>query len=161
MTLLYTLGEAAKATGKTKAAIWQAIAANRLPAAKDGRNRWQIEPSELFKLYPPLRQARCEELNGALPPDAAVLQARVELLERLCHQLEQERDYLRKQGDELLDSNRRIMGLLGAEKALQLESFQQKAPTVIQVPPAPEPAPAKASQPLDWWRLFFPFFGRH
>jgi hypothetical protein len=54
---MYTLSTAAAAVGRNKNAILRAINAGKISAAKDKNDDWQIEPSELHRLYPPLRTA--------------------------------------------------------------------------------------------------------
>ena len=53
----YTLGTAAKATGKDRATISRAIKNGRISAAKNDSGEWQIDPSELHRVYPPLKEA--------------------------------------------------------------------------------------------------------
>ena len=48
----YTLGTAAKATGKSKTTIQRAIRAGKVSAEKDVNGIWNIEPSELHRIYP-------------------------------------------------------------------------------------------------------------
>jgi len=96
----YTLGQAAKAAGKAKASIAQAIADNRLSATKDAAGRWQIDPAELHRVYPPEEP---KPNDSAHQPDTqqmvevARLKATVEGLEKLCRQLEGERDRMHEQ----------------------------------------------------------------
>jgi hypothetical protein len=47
-----TLGQAANECGKQKSTILDAIRSARLSASKDDKNQWQIDPSELFRVYP-------------------------------------------------------------------------------------------------------------
>ena len=54
---MYTLATAAAAVGRNKNAILRAINAGKISAAKDKNDGWQIEPSELYRVYPPLRSA--------------------------------------------------------------------------------------------------------
>lgn len=49
---MYTLGEAAKATGKSKATISKAIKSGRISASKDDGGTFRIDPSELHRIYP-------------------------------------------------------------------------------------------------------------
>jgi excisionase family DNA binding protein len=102
--MVYTLGEAAKATGKSKAAISQAIANNKISATKDGNGRYQIDPAELHRLYP-AKKTIPNESSHFLTPDQTGeierLKATVEGLERLCRQIEGERDSLREQNTRL------------------------------------------------------------
>lgn len=98
--MAYTLGEAARATGKSKAAISQAIASNKISATKDAFGKWQIDPSELHRVYP-LPKPEPNETEHQFTPDQTAeverLKATVEGLERLCRQIEGERDSLREQ----------------------------------------------------------------
>ena len=48
---MYTLGTAAKATGKSKSTILKAITAGRISAVKDDVGQWEIDPSELHRDY--------------------------------------------------------------------------------------------------------------
>ena len=48
----YTLGEAAKVTGKSKATISKAIKSGRISAQKDESGVFHIDPSELHRVYP-------------------------------------------------------------------------------------------------------------
>ena len=50
--MVYTLGEAAKATGKSKATISKAIKSGRISALKDETGTFRIDPSELQRVYP-------------------------------------------------------------------------------------------------------------
>jgi len=112
--MAYTLGQAAKATGKSKAGISQAIASHRISATKDDLGRWQIDPAELHRVFPPIRQ----QVDDSEPPftpeqtvEIARLKATVEGLENLCAQIEGERDSLREQ-------NTRLTALLTDERAV-------------------------------------------
>jgi hypothetical protein len=51
--MVYTLGEAAKATGKSKATISKAIKNGRVSASKGENGVYRIDPSELHRVYPP------------------------------------------------------------------------------------------------------------
>ncbi len=50
--MVYTLGEAAKATGKSKSTISKAIKNGRISASKGGNGVYSIDPSELHRVYP-------------------------------------------------------------------------------------------------------------
>ena len=49
---LLTLNQAAKEAGKSKQTILDAIRNGRLSAPKDEQGRYQIDPAELFRVYP-------------------------------------------------------------------------------------------------------------
>lgn len=50
----YTAGEAAKATGVSTATISRALKSGKISGAKDESGAWQIDPSELHRVYPPI-----------------------------------------------------------------------------------------------------------
>lgn len=49
----YSLSEAAKATGKNKTTIQRAIKNGKISAAKGNSGSYEIEPSELHRIFPP------------------------------------------------------------------------------------------------------------
>ena len=55
--MAYTLGEAAKATGISKASISRAINSGRISAVKNEGGSFSIEPVELHRVYPPKSSA--------------------------------------------------------------------------------------------------------
>lgn len=89
----YTLGEAAKATGKAKPTILNAIKTGRISAKKDDFERWRIEPAELHRIYPPVVKSSS---NGLTVLDntheTATLQAELKSLEAQLELLKSERD---------------------------------------------------------------------
>ena len=48
----YTLGEAAKATGKSKTTLHRAIKSGKISATKQDGNSYAIDPSELHRVFP-------------------------------------------------------------------------------------------------------------
>ena len=50
--MIYTLGTASKATGKSKATVLRSIRSGKISAEKDANGVWRIEPSELHRVYP-------------------------------------------------------------------------------------------------------------
>ena len=96
---MYTLGEAAKATGKSKSAISQAISKGRISAEKDESGRWRIEPSELHRVYSPAISLNTRErLSDMELRDAA---HRAELLEKDNHSLRDTIEVLKAQVEDL------------------------------------------------------------
>lgn len=88
----FTLGQAAIQTGKSKPTILKALRSGRMSGIKV-ENEWQIEPAELFRVYP-----RVTEVNPAVNTKAsysvnpdqqldateiAVLRAKLEAAEKL------------------------------------------------------------------------------
>ena len=117
--MAYTLGTAAKASGKSKATISKAIKSGRISAIKDDTGVYQIEPAELNRVYPinvdgnhdrtPRTPVETPE-NG---PSVRELQARLEAAhERLTDReaviadLREDRDRWRQQATALLADQR-------------------------------------------------------
>src|SRR5216110_548514 len=98
---MLSLLEAATSTGKTKPTILKAIKRGRLSAAKDEAGQWQLDPAELFRVYPPVNDLGSREETrfpraGAIELDAVkrerdLLHAQVDDLRRRLDQSEQER----------------------------------------------------------------------
>jgi hypothetical protein len=117
--MVYTLGQAAKAAHKSKAAVAKAIATNKLSATKDAFGRWQIDPAELERVYP----NREPGTNGAQV--AEKLRATVEGLERLCQEIRSERDNLR---DRLAQADEERSGTLRQLTALLTDQRDSTEP---------------------------------
>jgi hypothetical protein len=54
---MYTIATAAAAVGRNKTAILRAIKAGKISVEKDENGEWQIDPADLHRVYPPLRNA--------------------------------------------------------------------------------------------------------
>ena len=112
----YTLGTAAKATGKAKSTILRAIKSGTISATKSHDGSYEIEPSELHRVF---------DTNGAQPASSndtqpneeqgATLRIRLEILES---ERQRERDQMQATIDDLrarLDrSEDRVTALLAA-----------------------------------------------
>ena len=59
---MYTIATAAAAVGRNKNAILRAINAGKIAVTMDENGAWQINPAELHRIYPPLRNA---DLQGS------------------------------------------------------------------------------------------------
>jgi hypothetical protein len=123
--MAYTLGEAAKATGKSKATISKAIKSGRISARKDETGTFHIDPSELHRVYPPAALGEQLETpdNTIARTDIDVtireLQARLEAAhERLSDKetviadLREDRDRWRQQATALLTDQRPAKSLI-------------------------------------------------
>jgi hypothetical protein len=117
--MAYTLGEAAKATGKSKATISKAIKVGRISAMKGETGAFQIDPAELHRVYPPTvshghnetpiqPQGNTENL-GFVKELQARLEAAHERLadkETVISDLREDRDRWRQQATALLADQR-------------------------------------------------------
>lgn len=112
----YTLGTAAKATGKAKSTILRAVKSGAISAAKAHDGSYEIEPSELHRVFPP-NGAQQVASNATQPNEEhyAILRIRLEVFEA---ERQRERDQMQATIDDLrarLDrSEDRISNLLAA-----------------------------------------------
>lgn len=117
--MVYTLGEAAKATGKSKATISKAIKNGRISAIKDDTGTFNIDPSELHRVYPLIVASKHEEVEvnttDVAEYNAIVRELKIRLevaTERLADKeamisdLRDERDRWRQQATLLLTDQR-------------------------------------------------------
>src|SRR5437879_2510367 len=63
--MFYTLGEAAKATGMSKAALSRAIKNGTISAVRQEDGSFQIDPAELHRVYPPLAEKLANDARRA------------------------------------------------------------------------------------------------
>ena len=98
--MTYTLGDAAKATGKSKPTISRAIKKGTISATKNENGSYSIDPSELHRVYPPLPRNSNETVTTSPPitPNSnSVLQRENEILREQIENLKSERDEWREQ----------------------------------------------------------------
>lgn len=123
--MVYTLGEAAKATGMSKATISKAIKNGRISALKDETGTFKIDPSELHRVYPPTAYSEQKEtptnthassdIDGTIRELQARLEAAHERLsdkETVIADLREDRDRWRQQASALLSDQRPSRGFI-------------------------------------------------
>src|SRR5215472_12734694 len=88
----YTLGQAARATGKTKPTIARAIKLGRLSASRADDGSYLIDPAELHRVYPLTGKADGQTQRSETPAEGngilATSPAEVEGLRRLLAERE-------------------------------------------------------------------------
>jgi hypothetical protein len=119
----HTAGTAAKAVGKTKSTITKAIASGKLSAIKNDNGAWEIDASELYRVYPPTPLETVEIKQNDTLKEMDGNSKEIEALERLLkaaeeqiYDLKADRDEWRKQANQLLLTNtstprKRIFGI--------------------------------------------------
>ena len=114
---MYTLGAAAKATGKSKATISKALKSGRVSGHKGDDGVFHIDPSELHRVYPPITPSERKE---TLENDSKVreLETRLEVAQQrltdkdeIIDDLREDRNRWRQQATSLLE-NKQEKGLL-------------------------------------------------
>jgi len=119
----HTAGTAAKAVGKTKSTITKAIASGKLSAIKNDNGAWEIDASELYRVYPPTPLETVEIEHNDTLKETGRNSKEIQALERLLKAAEEQiddlkadRDEWRKQANQLLLTNtsaprKRIFGI--------------------------------------------------
>ena len=109
--MAYTLGQAARATGKSKPTVLRSIKLGRISASKDPFGNWQIEPVELHRVYPPALTPAEHQARGdperhvtasnpeALEAENRQLSERLAEKDRLIEELREDRDRWRDESD--------------------------------------------------------------
>ena len=106
--MVYTLGQAAIAVGKSKATISKAIKSGKISADKQANGSYKIEPSELHRVYPPtlstVEPERSETPNSTVVNLRETIELEVELkaARQRIIDLEEDRDQWRQQASRLL-----------------------------------------------------------
>lgn len=122
--MLYTLGQASKATGKAKGTIKNAIDKGRISGTKNEIGEYEIDPSELHRVYSPVTEQ--SQMNAVTPhiapplntPEINPLEDKVKLLEQTLEDVRKDRDEWRKQAQTLAlappskEDNGRVFGFL-------------------------------------------------
>ena len=116
----YTLGEAAKATGKSKPTIQRAIKSGSISATRRDDGSYLIEPSELHRVFPPLPLA--SNVTGTLkqsetPHETGVLQREIELLRERLDDKDNVIEDLRRRLDTEAEERRKLTALLTDQRA--------------------------------------------
>ena len=80
--MAYTLGTAAKATGKSKTTIKRALEKGRISGKKTDLGEWQIEPIELHRIYPRVDHGTVTLDTPGSTPGHTELQVKLHAAER-------------------------------------------------------------------------------
>jgi excisionase family DNA binding protein len=141
----YTLGEAAKATGRSKSTILRAIAAGKISATKDvASGSWTIEPAELHRVYPAGVAKEQPVTIHATEDDVAALRT-------LLDELRQERERERRQLEGVIDDLRNRLDSVDEERRTTLRQLTalltDRRATPAEADDAPPPAKRR-------WRLW-------
>jgi len=111
---VYTLGQAAIAVGKSKATISKAIKSGKISADKQANGSYQIEPSELHRVYPPtlsmVEPKRIETPSSMVVNirETIELEVKLKAAEQRISDLEEDREHWRQQASRLLSHSQQV-----------------------------------------------------
>lgn len=143
------LSEAAAATGVNRSTIYRAWKAGRVSATRTDTGQIEIEPAELFRIFPPIarQQGAHEAAHHGAQVDATddntlrdnALEREVQLLREMFNAMREDRDAWRDQARKEGDDRRELAQRLALA-----------APITTPAPPmATAPSP---DQRRPWWR---------
>ena len=99
--------EAAKQTGKSVPTITRAIKSGKISADRTGAGGYLIDPSELFRVFPPVTKVSDETKTSLddettnITDETRLLREKMQLLESALNDARQERDEWRDQAQRL------------------------------------------------------------
>jgi hypothetical protein len=152
----YTLGDAARATGMSKAALSRAIKRGSISAEKQLDGSFKIDPAELHRVYPAVTEqlARTTADATELQAQNIELRAKLEAATQRLHDKDGVIDDLRRRLDTEGEERRKLTAILTDQRA--------KAPDVIAMPSAspphvsPAPTETEAAAPADTGEQHYP-----
>lgn len=92
--------EAAERTGLSKAGIVKACRTGKISASKSLNGEWEIDPVELFRVYPPLptsEHSSVEVRTESVVTTEEHLRTQLVLTREIIDKLEKENEFLREQ----------------------------------------------------------------
>src|SRR4051812_32643282 len=120
---MYTVGQAARATGKSKSTISAAVKSGKISATRNEDGSWSIDPSELHRVFPAGGTANGTgepELDDSEPSNFLFengrLKADLEQLRERMAGLEAERQRERQQLSDQIDDLRKRLDVEGEER---------------------------------------------
>lgn len=131
-----TLGQAAKEVGISKPSLSAAIKNGRLSAPKNESGAYEIDPAELFRVYPPTSKTNSEPNSSSLlktnPNTSAekneadkVLALLLEEKDKAIKRLEEEKENIRQDLEDQKEQSKRITLLLENKNQGREESWEK------------------------------------
>ncbi len=116
--MTYTLGEAAKATGKSKPTISRALKKGTISGKKNDNGEYELDPAEVHRVWPMIQPASNDTGTPEIPETVSndkALQREIELLREMLDKTEADRDQWRQQAQKvtaLIEDKSEKTGLL-------------------------------------------------
>ena len=134
----YTLGQAAKATGKSKTTIQRAIKSGQISATLNENGSYTIDPAELHRVF------------FAVTGDG---RDSTDMEQSATKELHRENEFLRQQLEREREINRRLFERLDEEAAERKEAAAETRRLTLLLTHQQQP-PAETARPGFWRRLF-------
>ena len=126
----FTLGQAAKATGKSKSTISKALKKGTISYLEKHSSGYVIDASELFRVFPQKTDENAKNERLETPDFNTDQHLELELLKAENRHLQQERDYLheerndlRRRLDDESEERRKLTAMLTDQREKKSKSF--------------------------------------
>lgn len=124
--MILSANQASKEAGKTKKTILDAIKSKRMSASKNDKGHWEIDPSELFRVFPKTSKTPVSDTT-TIPLEEnyenrikiAELEAEVRALKREVERADIERERERENLSQHLEDMRKAMAQITDQRAVQ------------------------------------------
>jgi hypothetical protein len=126
----WTLGQAAKETGKSKSQIHKAIAEQRLSYAEKSAGGYKLDPAEVFRVFPPERSQEPEKERSRTDENAIenrLLEQKVKFLEEQLREAKSRADDIGREKERLLQIVERQTMLIEDHSKKSLAEAERKA----------------------------------
>lgn len=144
--MIYSASQAGKAVGKSTATITRAIDKGRLSAVKDENGAWQIDASELHRVFAPANPTNPSMKRGEKDIESRGVDGEAEKLRERLAEAERRAAVAEAQAEE------RARHLDDLRRRLDAETEERRKLTaVLMAPPSEPPAPQPAPRPRRWW----------
>jgi excisionase family DNA binding protein len=140
---MYSLSEAAKATGLNRSTLFRAIRSGRISATRDAQGQWALDPAEVHRVYAPV--ASPDAPHDAVQHDATgELEARIEGLKAVA-------ELLRSQLADALTQRDKWQEAFTAQRLLPAPVELPAPRDATEDAPPATPDAAAPRQPQTWW----------
>ena len=152
--MMITLCQAARACGKNKSTILNAIKKGRLSASRDDLGNWQIDPAELSRVYPPTTQmVEIEQVETGLETlKIKLLEEKIKLLEQVVTDLQEDKKAARADVMQWQGLAARL-----SDQLKQLAPPSQEGGAIIDADQQPAQK-AAGGQRGGFWPFYWPWF---
>jgi hypothetical protein len=150
----YSLAEAATASGKSKMTIQRAIKSGKISASRRDDESYDIDPSELHRVFPPVSVLEAKNDNKVrddIPNDNMVLQLELKVRDEKIALIEAEREREREQLTGQIDDLRHRLDT--EAEARRIEGEERRKLTALLTDQREKPA-AEPEQARKGWRGF-------
>jgi hypothetical protein len=114
--MYFSLGQAAKETGKSKSVIYNALKSGRLSGRHNDKGEWEIDPAELFRVFSPQNGQEPRSERDSTPQNGLL-----ELLQKQLHEAKERERQAHEREQQARECEARLLAMLETEQAARRE----------------------------------------